>query len=133
VFVGIRTEAGGLGLVGKVVSRSTETSVVEFFDAPTSQPRTEEFAAGALESITLPEQTRLYHFNEAVQAWEIGRLLDDHGDSQLVRFPNGQTRHLPVSDVFVRSGTTIDDPTPFLAARRLLTKPSSLCDRAPTN
>jgi hypothetical protein len=34
VFVGIRTEAGR-GLVGKVVSRSTETALVEFFDAPT--------------------------------------------------------------------------------------------------
>ena len=52
----------------------------------------------------MPEQTRLYHFDEAVQAWKIGRLLDDHGLSQLIKFPNGQTLHLPVSDVFVRSG-----------------------------
>jgi ATP-dependent helicase HepA len=94
-----------------------ERALVEFFDAPTNQPRTEEFAAAALEPITLPEQTRLYHFNEAVQAWEIGRLLDDHGASQLVKFPNGQTRHLPVSDVFVRSGVPIEDPMPFLAAK----------------
>lgn len=117
MFVGICTDAGRSGVVGKLVSRSTETALVEFFDAPTSQPRIEEFAPSALEAITLPEQTRLYHFNEAAQAWEIGRLLDDHGASQLVRFPNGQTRHLPVSDVFVRSGTPIDDPTPFLAAK----------------
>jgi ATP-dependent helicase HepA len=117
VFVGIRSEAGGSGVVGKLVNSSTETALVEFFDAPTSQPRTEEFAAAALEPVTLPEQTRLYHFNEAVQAWEVGRLLDDHGTSQLVRFPNGQTRHLPVSDVFVRSGAPIDDPTAFLAAK----------------
>ncbi len=117
MFVGIRTEASASGIIGKLVSRLTETALVEFFDAPTSQLRTEEITAAALEPITLPEQTRLFHFNEAVQAWEIGRLLDDHGTSQLVRFPNGQTRHLPVSDVFVRSGAPIEDPTPFLAAK----------------
>ena len=116
-FVRIRGEADGSGIVGKLVNCSTETALVEFFDAPTSQLRTEEFAAATLEPITLPEQTRLYHFSDADKAWEVGRLLDDHGSSQLVRFPNGQTRHLPVSDVFVRSGTPLDDPTPFLAAK----------------
>lgn len=113
----MRTDTGRPVVVGKLVSRSTESALVEFFDAPTSQPRIVEFAPSAVEAITLPEQTRLYYFNEAVQAWEIGRLLDDHGASQLVKFPNGQTRHLPVSDVFVRSGSPIDDPTPFLAAK----------------
>lgn len=117
MFVGIRAGAGEQGVIGKLVNLTTQTALVEFFDAPTTQPYTQEFAAAALERITLPEQTRLYYFNDSVQAWEIGRLLDDHGTTQLVRFPNGQTRHLPVSDVFVRSGTPIKDPTPFLAAK----------------
>jgi len=65
--------------------------------------------------VPLPEQTRVYHYNEMPGAWEIGRILDDQGNSQLVQFPNRVTKHLKASGVFVRWARQIIDPTPFLA------------------
>ncbi|GEO12615.1 protein DpdE [Microvirga aerophila] len=100
--------------VGKIIKRLGEHCAVEYFDAPTSAPVVHEIEVVHLEAITLPEQTRVYHYN-SVGAWEIGRILDDQGDRQLVRFPNGVTKHLDVSDVFVRWSVPIADPTPFLA------------------
>src|SRR5690606_24507626 len=70
-----------------------------------------------VERITLSVQTRVYHFDVAKGAWEIGRLLDDHGDSQLIQFPNRATKHLPAEAVFVRWDRPIEDPTPLLANR----------------
>jgi ATP-dependent helicase HepA len=117
VFVSVKTPNGGTRGLAKLIGRVGECASVEFFDAPTLRPRTEEIDAGLVEPITLPEQTRLYHFNERLQAWRIGRLVDDHGDSQLIKFPNGQSAILPVTDVFVRCAAPIADPTPFLAAQ----------------
>jgi len=65
--------------------------------------------------VPLPEQTRVYHYNEMPGAWEIGRILDDQGNSQLVQFPNRVTKHLKASGVFVRWARQIIYPTPFLA------------------
>ena len=117
MFVSIKTPNGGTRGLAKFIGRVGERASVEFFDAPTLPPRTEEIDAGLVEPITLPEQTRLYHFNERLQAWRIGRLIDDHGDSQFIKFPNGEGALLPVSDVFVRCAAPIADPTPFLAAK----------------
>jgi len=35
-------------------------------------------------------------------AWEIGRILDDQGNSHSYNFPTGVTKHLKASGVFVR-------------------------------
>src|SRR5690606_32499421 len=67
--------------------------------------------------VTLPEQTRVYFFNNQLGFWEIGRLLDDHGDTQYVRFPNGSDRWLKVNDTFVRWSKPIAEPTAFLAGK----------------
>ena len=117
VFVRVREGGGGAFGLGKLADRTGDRCTVEYFDAPTSTPVVEEFEARALEPATIPGQTRAYHFNTTTHAWEIGRVLDDHGDSILVQFPNGVTRHLPVDEVFVRWGRPIADPTPFLAGK----------------
>ncbi|MET3527178.1 protein DpdE [Phenylobacterium koreense] len=102
--------------VGKLLSRTGAACIVEYFDAPVSEPILRECLSSELGSISIPAQTRVYAFDSAIGAWEIGRVLDDHGDSQLVKFPNGKTLHLPVANVFVRWDRPIEDPTTFLAA-----------------
>jgi ATP-dependent helicase HepA len=117
MFVSVRTSNGVVRGLAKLVGRAGDRASVEFFDAPTLPPRVEEVNPTLVDPITLPGQTRLYHFNERLQAWRTGRLIDDHGDSQLVKFPNGQSAILPMADVFVRCGAPVADPTPFLAAK----------------
>ena len=103
--------------VGKQVDRQGTVVSVQYFDSPTADFIFHEIEAHILEQATIAEQTRIYHFDEAAGVWEIGRLLDDHGDSQLVKFPNSKTKHLRVDAVFVRWAATIKDPTAFLANR----------------
>lgn len=117
MFVRARDCEWSLLGTGKLIARRGEHCSVEYFDAPTSKPIVHNIEANLIDPITLPEQTRIYYFNDAPPAWEIGRLLDDHGDTQLVKFPNGQTRHLSVADVFVRWARPIEDPTPFLGGK----------------
>jgi ATP-dependent helicase HepA len=117
MFVSVKTPSGDIRGLAKLVGHEDAFASVEFFDAPTLPPRMESVDLRLVEPITLPEQTRLYHFNEGLQAWRIGRLIDDHGDSQFIKFPNGQSAILPVADVFVRCAAPIADPTPFLAAK----------------
>jgi ATP-dependent helicase HepA len=117
VFVNVKAPNGLPRGLAKLIARAGPRATVEFFDAPTTPARIEDVGVELLEPTTLPEQTRLYHFNERLQSWRIGRLIDDHGDAQLVKFPNGQSATLPVTDVFVRCAGPIADPTPFLAAK----------------
>lgn len=109
-------ECAKLG-IGKQLGREGSTCSIEYFDSPTSPVIAREVESDVIEAVTLAEQTRVYHFDEAAGAWEIGRLLDDHGDSQLVQFPNSKTKHLKSDEVFVRWASPIKDPTPFLANR----------------
>lgn len=115
----VRAPAGEFAYygVGKLIERNGEECTVEYFDAPTTEPIIVQFETAEIVRVTIPEQTRIYTFNRAIGAWEIGRLLDDHGDKQLVRFPNKSTRFLDAADVFVRWSKPIADPTPFLANR----------------
>ncbi len=103
--------------IGKQVDRQGATCSVAYFDAPTSDLVIHSIDDQFLERVTIAEQTRVYHFDEAAGVWEIGRLLDDHGDSQLVQFPNSKTKHLKSDAVFVRWALPIRDPTPLLANR----------------
>ncbi|MBB4423907.1 hypothetical protein GGD66_002451 [Bradyrhizobium sp. CIR48] len=117
MFVRVREgEGASLGIGKKLITNGQRCSV-EYFDAPVSKPIVIDLDVGVIEAVTLPEQTRIYHFNDVLGAWEIGRLLDDHGDKQFVRFPNGISRYLKVSDVFVRWRRAIEDPTAFLGAK----------------
>ena len=112
----IKGEFAPLG-IGKQIDRQGTRCSVEYFDAPTSDPIVHKIATDHVEPYTLPEQTRVYHFNPTLGAWEIGRLLHDNGATQYVKFPDGADRHLRVADVFVRWAQPIADPTPFLAGK----------------
>ncbi|WP_281040955.1 protein DpdE [Rhizobium sp. BK068] len=101
--------------MGKQIDRRGSLCAVEYFDSPMSELVVHQIEAHLIERVTLAEQTRIYHFDEAAGSWEIGRLLDDHGDSQLVQFPNGKAKHLKVEALFVRWARPIADPTLFLA------------------
>ena len=101
--------------VGKEIDRSGDLCTVEYFDGPSSDRVTVSLSTDAIAPVRIPEQARIYHFDPLIGAWEIGRLLDDHGDQQLVQFPNKVTRLLDVVDVYTRWSKAIDDPTPFLA------------------
>lgn len=103
--------------IGKQVDRQGTVCSVAYFDSPTSDLVVHDIDDQLLERVTIAEQTRVYHFDEAAGVWEIGRLLDDHGDSQLVQFPNSKTKHLKSDAIFVRWASPIKDPTPFLANR----------------
>ncbi|WP_259967265.1 protein DpdE [Leisingera caerulea] len=112
----IRGECAELG-VGKQIDLKGSRCSIEYFDSPMATPVVREVEANLVERVTLAEQTRVYHFDEPSGAWEIGRLLDDHGDGQLVQFPNRVSKHLKTEAVFVRWDRPIEDPTPFLANR----------------
>lgn len=115
MFVQARGSEGAALGIGKLIDRTEGLCTVGYFDAPTSEPVIRQFESNQIQAVLLPEQTRVYHFDETVGAWEIGRILGDHGDSQLIQFPNGATKHLKASQVFVRWAREIVDPTPFLA------------------
>ena len=115
MFVKARSGKGLALGVGKLVRRDGLACTVEYFEAPTAPLVVQQLQAGELEPAPLPSQTRVYYFNQPADAWEIGQVLDDHGDSQLIQFPNSKSRHLRVSEVFVRWSKEIGDPTPFLA------------------
>lgn len=115
MFVQARGSEGAALGIGKLVDRAGGLCTVEYFDAPTSEPVIHQFETNQIQAVPLPEQTRVYHYNEMPGAWEIGRILDDQGNSQLVQFPNRVTKHLKASGVFVRWARQIIDPTPFLA------------------
>lgn len=115
----VRAAAGqyaSLG-VGKQVGRQSTVCSVEYFDSPTSELVVHDIECHYIERVTIAEQTRVYHFDKAAGVWEVGRLLDDHGDSQLLQFPNSKTKHLRSDAVFVRWALPIQDPTPLLANR----------------
>jgi ATP-dependent helicase HepA len=113
---GLDGEWASLG-IGKQIDRIGGRCTVEYFDAPTVDRVVQCIDASHLESVTLPEQTRVYCFNEAINAWETGRLLKDYGTSQFIQFPNKETRYLKTESVFVRWARPIVDPTPFLASK----------------
>lgn len=103
--------------IGKEIDRRGSVCSIGYFDSPTSDLVVHRIEAQLVERVTIAEQTRVYHFDIDAKAWEIGRLLEDHGDSQLVQFPNSKTKYLKAEDVFVRWALPIKDPTPFLANR----------------
>jgi ATP-dependent helicase HepA len=109
-------EFASLG-IGKLIDRRGDVCSVEYFDAPVSDTVIHSISANLVEAVTLAGQTRIYHFNPQLAVWEIGRLLDDLGTSQYVKFPNGSDRQLAISEVFVRWSKPIADPSAFLGGK----------------
>jgi ATP-dependent helicase HepA len=101
--------------IGKLIDRKGSRCSVEYFDTPTADPVVHATKFNLIKRVALAEQTRVYHLDSVAGTWEIGRLLDDHGDSQLIQFPNSKPKLLKSDSVFVRWARPIEDPTPFLA------------------
>ncbi|MBL0935967.1 MAG: DEAD/DEAH box helicase [Rhizobiaceae bacterium] len=89
--------------------------MVEYFDSPTSESVVYNIDRKFIERISIAKQTRVYCFDSKNAKWEIGHLLDDSGDSQLIQFAENRTRRLSCDSVFVRCSLPIGDPTSFLA------------------
>ncbi len=100
--------------VGKLGSRKEKYCAVEYFDSPAADPITVSIEIDRIEQVKLAPQTRVYHYDSATGVWEIGRLLEDHGDTQVVEFSNRKSE-LKSDVVFVRWAREIADPTPLLA------------------
>lgn len=87
--------------VGKLIDQSGSICSVEYFDSPASERVVHEIESSLIEHVTLVEQTRLYIFDEVTGAWEIGGLLTDRGDSQLVQLANKKSKEVK-ADVPIR-------------------------------
>ena len=73
VFVrAVGGEFASLG-IGKQVDRQGDSCSVEYFDSPTSEAIVRTVDARSVEPVALAEQTRVYHFDQVVGVWEIGR------------------------------------------------------------
>ena len=59
--------------VGKQIDRRESVVSVQYFDVPTANLIVHEIDPLHLEQVTIPEQTRIYHFDDASGVWE-GRV-----------------------------------------------------------
>lgn len=113
-FVTSNGSSGPPGL-GKVVSVSGSQATVEYFHSPIDEPTIVTLPLSLLREVSVPSQTRAYWFDEALNAWRVGRIIDGEGNRIAVRFPNGDERVLPAVDLHIRWDWPIEDPAPFLA------------------
>ncbi|PRY83806.1 protein DpdE [Donghicola tyrosinivorans] len=109
-------ECQGLG-IGKLIAKQGSSSTVEYFVAPGADMLLREVRNADLCAVDLPGQTRIYHFNEATGAWEVGRLIEVMGEEYRCRFPNKSDRDLSPEEAYVRCNLPISDPTDFLAEK----------------
>lgn len=102
--------------IGKVVRIDGPFVVLRYFDAP-DDPKPPEIIVptAALKVVELPAQTRAFHFDRQVHRWRVGRILEDHGSSIVIQFPNRDVRTVPRDDLETRWRQPILDPTLFLA------------------
>lgn len=117
----------GLG-IGRVVDANRSQMKVEFFISPVG-PAT-KLVTAALNDVVpvqLPNETLFYWHDDSKLAWRTGRIQGTPVDRRAlrgatedqypVRFPNGEDRLLPVSEIRVRWDRPLDDPTDLVAAR----------------
>jgi ATP-dependent helicase HepA len=107
--------AYGLGKVWVVQGRQ---AVIRYFDVPDGPRPVEALVSlAAVRVVDLPEQTRVFRFDETSGRWQVGRVLDGDGTMVLVQFPNGQTGNFPREELQVRWRKPIADPVAFLSRR----------------
>jgi ATP-dependent helicase HepA len=112
--------------IGKLKGFAGGQAEIEFFDSP-SGPRLiyRHVPSDRVERVELSPQTRVFALDSATGKWKAGRVgglisaeaLRRTEDHYLVHFPNGIDQHIPISDLFVRWGHAIEDPTEYLAAK----------------
>jgi ATP-dependent helicase HepA len=87
---------------------------IEYFDSP-SKRHLREVRSETLLCKTLGPNTRIYLYDEALDRWEVGRVLHDDGSSLEVRLSGRVDAVVPHERVFVRWKKPISDPVEFLA------------------
>jgi ATP-dependent helicase HepA len=121
--VTIGREADG---IAKLVDAFGGTGIVEYFDSP-SGPRleTRRVPLKDLRRIELATQTRVFRLDPISGRWSVGRVdgglvsgkaLGKSEDHYHVRFPNNHDERVPISQVFVRRASPVEDPTEYLAS-----------------
>jgi ATP-dependent helicase HepA len=116
----------GAGNIAKLVDATGNFGVIEYFDSP-SGPRLETIRVPIkeLRQIELATQTRVFRLDPLSGVWSIGRVdgglvsgkaLGKSEDHYHVRFPNGRDERVPISQLFVRRASPVEDPTEYLAS-----------------
>ncbi len=115
-FVKVASELGGALGIGKIIELTGSRATVAYFDVPgESAPFQIEAHVSALRPVALPEQTRVFRFDEETGRWQVGRIVDGEGSVCLVAFPNQQAANVPRTELWVRWRKPIVNPTEFLA------------------
>ncbi|HMI82572.1 MAG TPA: protein DpdE [Polyangiaceae bacterium] len=124
VFVQVDASADGLGKFAQTHGAEAD---IEYFVSPAG-PRVHRVRVPlvSVRQVELSPQTRVFWFDLKELAWRAGRVdgglvraeaLQSTEDHYHVRFPNGHDARVPVSQLYVRWGHPIEDPTDYLAHR----------------
>lgn len=104
--------------IGKLVRVQGRQAVVSYFDVPDdASPPQVTVPLTDVKVVDLPVQTRVFHLDEDVGRWRVGRVLDGTGVVMMIQFPNGQVQNLPREALHTRWRKPITDPVAFLSRR----------------
>lgn len=114
-FVVVWTEEHrGLG-VGKAIRISGRYVTVAYCDVPGERdPYQVEVSREHVRVVAIPEQTRVFCYDEAHGRWQVGRTLRDEGFELQLALPNQVTIAAPREQIQVRWHRPISNPLEFL-------------------
>lgn len=100
--------------VGKFLGAAAGRGRVQYFNAPGAETaEVIECLLAQVKPAKLPMQTRVYR-RYAASRWQVGRVLEDHGKTLFVQFPNGESASVEAGDLQVRWNRPLQDPLPLL-------------------
>lgn len=106
-------EANGFG---KVINRSGNNWIVEYFDSPNQDGRLQlTVPKSSVILKRLGRNSRVYVFSELDNGWRVARVLEDDGEGMDVRFPHQKDGYINYADAFVRWKHPISNPVVYLA------------------
>lgn len=104
--------------IGKLNRVQGQQAVVCYFDVPDdTNPPQVTVSLTDVKGVDLPVQTRVFHLDEDIGRWRVGRVLDGKGAVMMIQFPNGQVQNLPSEALHTRWQKPITDPVAFLSRR----------------
>lgn len=104
--------------IGKLVESNEHTSLIEYFDSPTSAERPRIWVnTSSLIPVVLDEQTRVYFLDGKNGSWRSGRILGHIDELCFIAMPNHGEVRIHESMVFTRWNHPIIDPCEHLVAR----------------